>query len=132
MHLFGWLLFFFIAAYLPILYINFCWIIGTPEFAPSVVEVISLYLLIINSIINPVICIMMKKDYLITIKKLFMRYGYVDTQGVKFSLLERKNRNSNTPLFDMRARVRKKDSQLSIGIERSRIVETVSRRYTSL
>ena len=76
-NLFGLLLFFFVAAYLPILYINFCDIISRPLWVPAVLLPISLYLLIVNSVLNPILCIMLKKDYLYAIKKIFMlRYTF--------------------------------------------------------
>ena len=70
-HLFGFLLFFFVAAYLPILYINFCLIIGAGSLVPPTIAVVSLYLLIINSVLNPLLCILLKKDYLKAIKVMF-------------------------------------------------------------
>ena len=113
-HLFGLLLFFFVAAYLPILYINFCWFIGAPEYAPPIVEVISLYLLIMNSIINPIICIMLKKDYLLTIKRILScKYRYAGASGGNRSLFgsdfstTRISTLSSTSTFDRRARSRK-------------------------
>ena len=62
-HLFGLLLFFFTATYLPILYMNLCDLIGYPELIPQVVEVAGFYFLFLNSIVNPVLCIYLKRDY---------------------------------------------------------------------
>ena len=62
-HLFGLLLFFFVAAYLPILYMNFCDIVGEENYIPNILPRISFYFLILNSIVNPVLCIYLKKDY---------------------------------------------------------------------
>ncbi|XP_066922057.1 adenosine receptor A3-like [Clytia hemisphaerica] len=62
-HLFGLLLFFFTATYLPILYMNFCDLIGYPEFIPQAVEIAGFYFLFLNSIVNPILCIYLKRDY---------------------------------------------------------------------
>ena len=67
-HLFGFLLFFFSAAYLLIVYINLCMIAGASEYAPPVVEVVSRYLLLINSVINPILCILLSKSYYRTLR----------------------------------------------------------------
>ncbi|XP_057307816.1 trace amine-associated receptor 8b-like isoform X1 [Hydractinia symbiolongicarpus] len=62
-HLFGLLLFFFVAAYLPILYMNFCDLLGKPEYIPRELEIIGFYFLFFNSVVNPLLCICLKKDY---------------------------------------------------------------------
>ena len=66
-HLFGWLLFFFVIAYFPILYINLCDIIGKKNLVPRSLETVSFYFLILNSVVNPLLCISLKKDYQIVI-----------------------------------------------------------------
>ena len=62
-HLFGLLLFFFVAAYMPILYMNFCDIIERKDCIPPFMEMLSTYSLILNSLVNPVLCIYLKQDY---------------------------------------------------------------------
>jgi len=69
-HLFGLLLFFFTATYLPILYMNLCDLIGYPEFIPPALEIAGFYFLFLNSIVNPVLCIYLKRDYFQVIKTL--------------------------------------------------------------
>ena len=110
-NLFGLLLFFFVGAYLPILYINFCWLIGI-QFPPVMLP-ISLYLLIVNSVLNPILCIMLKKDFLYAIKKIILtRYGFADQMSntsrceSDFDLSM-----SGTPIFNRRGTFRKKDSE---------------------
>ena len=73
-HLFGFLLFFFSAAYFPILYINFCDMIGMPDLAPPWITQVSRYLLLTNNALNPVLCILLTRDYFYTLKTLV---GYV-------------------------------------------------------
>ncbi|XP_012556274.2 adenosine receptor A3 isoform X2 [Hydra vulgaris] len=62
-HLFGLLLFFFVAAYIPILYMNYYVIIDMINSIPPIVEILSIYSLILNSLVNPVLCIYLKQDY---------------------------------------------------------------------
>ena len=75
-HLFGLLLFFFILAYLPILYLNFlnmmqfAGAIDDPrDFIPTSLYEAPLYSLAINSVVNPVLCLLLKKDYQLIIKR---------------------------------------------------------------
>ena len=69
-HLFGLLLFFLVAAYSPILYMNiFIVMLQKPSFISKKVICISLYFLILNSVVTPVLCILLKKDYIDAIKK---------------------------------------------------------------
>ena len=84
-HLFGLLLFFFAAAYLPILYINFCFMIGMGKYVPLVMETISLYLLTFNSVLNPVLCILLKRDYLKAIKKIFLHQHKLDNHTMSLT-----------------------------------------------
>lgn len=71
-HLFGLLLVFFIAAYMPVIYINACMAIlnatNRRTCAPWTSNV-TIYLFMINSITNPVSCMLLKKDYFNTIKR---------------------------------------------------------------
>ena len=70
-HLFGLLLFFLVAAYSPILYMNiFIVMLQKPSYVSEKVICISLYSLILNSVVTPVLCILLKKDYLDAIKDL--------------------------------------------------------------
>eukprot|EP00112_Aurelia_sp_Birch-Aquarium-sp1_P016742 Seg382.2 transcript_id=Seg382.2/GoldUCD/mRNA.D3Y31 product="Adenosine receptor A2a" protein_id=Seg382.2/GoldUCD/D3Y31 len=68
-HLFGLLLFFFILAYLPILYMNFMDLVRLYRLIPPILEDLSLYSLIANSIVNPILCLLLKKDYQLIIKR---------------------------------------------------------------
>ena len=68
-HLFGLLLFFFILAYLPILYMNFMDLVHLEDLIPPILEDLSLYSLIANSIVNPILCLLLKKDYQLIIKR---------------------------------------------------------------
>ena len=61
MHLFGLLLFFFVATYLPIVYINLCVVIG--EHVPLELLIINFYFFMSNGIVNPILCILLKRDY---------------------------------------------------------------------
>ena len=70
-HLFGLLLCFLVAAYSPILYMNLVVVIlNKPSYVPLKLIDVSLYLLVLNSVVNPILCILMKKDYLDAINKL--------------------------------------------------------------
>lgn len=129
-HLFGLLLFFFVAAYLPILYINFVEIIGFDKYAPLALHVIGLYLLIFNSIVNPILCIMLKKDYLQAIKKLFLfkqksedlwslssqygsQYGSRTTiQGSKRSMGNGSHRKKSQPDYNYSAKTASNERKL--------------------
>lgn len=71
-HLFGLLLFFFAATYLPLLYMNLCDLIGRSDMVPVILEEIQLYLLLLNSIVNPILCIYLKKDYYQEIRRLLL------------------------------------------------------------
>ena len=66
-HLFGLLLFFFILAYLPILYINLKALLGLGD--TPILRKLSLYCLITNSMVNPILCLLLKKDYQLQIKR---------------------------------------------------------------
>ena len=69
-HLFGLLLFFFILAYLPILYINLVGLLGYGEsLIKPFFHHISLYFLITNSVVNPILCLLLKKDYQLIVKR---------------------------------------------------------------
>eukprot|EP00794_Sanderia_malayensis_P006795 gene6795-7561_t len=68
-HMFGLLLFFFILAYLPILWLNLMDLINQGHLISPVMEKISLYSLIVNSIVNPILCLLLKKDYQLIIKR---------------------------------------------------------------
>ncbi len=68
-HLFGLLLFFFILAYLPILYMNLMDLLELEQLIYPIMEKLSLYSLIINSAVNPVLCLLLKKDYQLVIKR---------------------------------------------------------------
>ncbi len=68
-HLFGLLLFFFILAYLPILYLNLMDILDQVHLIFPVIEQLSLYSLIVNSVVNPILCLLLKKDYQLIIKR---------------------------------------------------------------
>ena len=84
-HLFGLLLFFFGAAYLPILYINFCLIIRRPDYVPFQMELLSRYFLVANNALNPILCVMLTRDYFFTVKSI-IRHA-VRTRSGKFFLL---------------------------------------------
>ena len=73
-HLFGLLLIFFILAYLPILYINLVLILrGVIEdhekYIPASRHELIMYPLAINSVVNPILCVLLKKDYQLIIKR---------------------------------------------------------------
>ena len=72
-HLFGLLLFFFVLAYLPILYMNLMDVINKPEWIPSILIDLSLFSLVLNSVVNPILCIYLKKDYQQAVKKMLCR-----------------------------------------------------------
>ena len=44
--------------------------IGLPEYAPAEMATVSRYLLIANSALNPILCIMLTKDYYCTVKRI--------------------------------------------------------------
>ena len=100
-HLFGLLLSFFVGAYFPILYINFCLIIEKPEYIPPEIIPMSLYLLIFNSVLNPIICIMLKKDYLFAIKQIFL-LGYGFRNQFSISSIVDHESSERTPFFNRR------------------------------
>ena len=68
-NLFACLLFFFVIAYFPVLYMNLCDMIGRSAWIPQGFETISLYLLMFNSVVNPLLCICLKQDYQLVIKQ---------------------------------------------------------------
>lgn len=82
-HLFGLLLFFFTATYLPILYMNLCDLIGYPELIPKAVEIAGFYFLFLNSIVNPVLCIYLKRDYFQVINSI-IRCKFVEKRKWSF------------------------------------------------
>ena len=61
--LMGLLLLFFIFAYLPIVYMNFMDIIDKSQLAPPTVSHISTYSFLLNSIVNPILCVTLKEDF---------------------------------------------------------------------
>lgn len=70
-HLFGLLLFSLVAAYSPILYMNiFTSILNKPSYVTTNLICVSLYSLIMNSVVTPVLCILLKRDYMHAIKRL--------------------------------------------------------------
>ena len=69
-NLFGLLLLFFILAYIPILYMNLMDVMLMVDLIPPLLEDFSLYSLIINSVVNPILCIYLKHDYQKVIKKM--------------------------------------------------------------
>ena len=79
-HLFGLLLVFFILAYLPILYMNLMDILGKAELIPPVLQDLSLYSLVLNSFVNPILCILLKKDYQKVVKKI-IGFRWLKQQG---------------------------------------------------
>ena len=68
-HLFGLLLTFFILGYTPLLYVNFADIIGYVDPITPIMYQVSLHSYVINSAINPIICVSLKRDYQQTIKQ---------------------------------------------------------------
>lgn len=72
-NLFGLLLFFFIIAYFPILYMNLCDMLNRTDLIPGAFETVSFYCHILNSVVNPVLCIVLKKDYQEAMKVVILR-----------------------------------------------------------
>ena len=62
-HLFGLLLFLFVTTYLPLIYMNFCDVIERPSLIPRQMEEVSLFTLLLGSLINPIISMSLKKDF---------------------------------------------------------------------
>ena len=70
-YLFGLLLFFLVAAYAPILYMNILiLLVGKPERISDRLICVSVHSLILNSLVTPVLCLLLKKDYLDAFKRL--------------------------------------------------------------
>ena len=62
-HLFGLLLFLFVATYLPIIYMNFCDIIKKVELIPRSLEEISFFIILLGSVLNPIMSMYLKRDF---------------------------------------------------------------------
>ena len=71
--LFACLLFFFILAYVPVLYTNFCDVIKRHDWVPVELENSSYYCFVFNSVVNPFLCICLKKDYQVVVKRQLKR-----------------------------------------------------------
>lgn len=81
-HLFALLLASLVAAYSPILYINiFVHMLRKPMFISSSLICISLYSLILNSLVTPILCIMLKKDFVKAIKKQQANFSFRSVNG---------------------------------------------------
>ena len=72
--LFACLLFFFVLAYVPVLYTNFCDIIKRYDWVPIELENSSYYCFVFNSVVNPFLCISLKRDYQVVIIRQLKRY----------------------------------------------------------
>ena len=70
-HLFGLLLFFFILAYLPLLVANLCLTLLELKATRALrfIQQSVIYSLVINSLVNPILCLLLKRDYQMTIRR---------------------------------------------------------------
>ena len=61
----------FFISYFPIVFMNFIFLFNIPLHIPAWFQVLSLYTFIVNSAVNPLLCIFMKKDLQTISKKYF-------------------------------------------------------------
>ena len=87
-HLFGLLLLFFILAYTPLLYGNMVYILSlngviqdSKQYAPAFLGDIVIYSLAINSVVNPILCLLLKKDYQLIVKRWICLECMLDKRG---------------------------------------------------
>ena len=70
-HLFGVLLFFFLVAYAPMIYINTCLLVTSRQMCVPWHQLVTVFLLMTNSIVNPICCMLLKRDYMDGIRGIF-------------------------------------------------------------
>ena len=85
-HLFGLLLLFFILAYLPFLYMNLVHLLRDviedyEKYLPASGGDLIMYPLAINSLVNPILCVLLKKDYQLIIKRWICLEWMLDQRG---------------------------------------------------
>ena len=61
----------FLLCWLPLIYINICWILNQSQLVTNELIFISFYTLVLNSILDPVICAFFKRDFRNTLRKRF-------------------------------------------------------------
>lgn len=61
----------FLLCWLPLIYINICWIFNQTQLVTNELIFISFYTLVLNSILDPVICAFFKRDFLDALRKRF-------------------------------------------------------------
>lgn len=61
----------FVLCWLPLFYINICWIFNQTQLVTNELIFVSFYTLVLNSILDPVICAFFKKDFRDALRKRF-------------------------------------------------------------
>lgn len=61
----------FVLCWLPLIYINICWIFNQTQLITNELIFVSFYTLVLNSILDPVICALYKKDFRDVLRKRF-------------------------------------------------------------